>query len=62
MRVASVSLIMSPLSLYSLPLSLKNLDNWGQLSLEDRHKSTKAIILSSCAFAFLILVVFLVAK
>ena len=60
LRVATVSVFMWPLSVYSLPLSLKHLQNWAQLSPEDRRKTTKAITLSSCAFALLILVVFLV--
>lgn len=62
LRVASASLFLWPLSVYSLPLSLKHLENWAQLSPEDRRKTTKAITLSSCAFAFSILVVFLVLK
>jgi len=62
LRVASASVFMFPLSVYSLPLSLKHLKNWAQLSPEDRRKTTKAITRSSCAFALLLLVVFLIVK
>ena len=62
LRVAFVSLIMVPLSIYSLPLSLIHLNKWGRLNAEARRKTIKAIALSCCAFFILVVLLFAIVK